>query len=63
MDLCDVLMLQPFELIHKGDVLIGALVVSDVVLLMVEDVFIWWLFQAIDVQFIEVAVLGRLEEL
>ena len=58
----DVLVLQVFELVHKGDVLVGALIVADVVFLVVEDVLVGWVPEAVDVELVEVAVLCSLEE-
>lgn len=63
MDLCYVLMLQIFELVHKGDVLIRALIISYVIFLMIEYVLVRWVFESVNVEFVEVAVFGGLEEL
>lgn len=50
-------------MVHEGDVLIGALIVPDVVLLVIEDVFVGRVLEAVDVELVEVAVLCGLEEL
>lgn len=50
-------------MVHEGDVLIGALVVPDVVFLVIEYVFVGRVPEAVDVEFVEVAVLCSFEEL
>ena len=62
-DLGDVLVLQVLELVHEGEALAGALIVPDVVLLVVEDVFVGRVLEAVHLELVEVAVFRRLEEL
>ena len=62
MNFSDIFMIHIFELLHKAEMFLGAVVFLDIIFFEIHDVFVGGLFGAVDVDEGEVGVGGGLDE-